>query len=138
MLPDAVIFYGLMALICIVGVHTDVEDAQIVENCQERIDECRKIEITENEIVENGKAAVMCFMAFVCKPEEDELRMNALMAFGGKIANSQMGPSIPETWNKEEFGPYPGVTYKPTNMAVIISFSYKTLVASAVTMFLLA
>ncbi|CAL1542413.1 unnamed protein product [Lymnaea stagnalis] len=128
MLPNAVVFYGLMALLCIVGVNTDTEGPQIVDNCQERTAACRNIATTVDEIVKKEKEIVSCFMAYVCKFEEEEHRVNALMEYGGKIEGSKMDPSIPET----------GVTDKPTNMAVIISVSYKTLVASAVTMFLMA
>ncbi|CAL1542412.1 unnamed protein product [Lymnaea stagnalis] len=138
MLPNAVVFYGLMALLCIVGVNTDTEGPKIVENCQERTGACRKIATKDDEIVEKEKEIVSCFMAYVCKGEEDEHRVKALMEYGGKVADSKLGPFIPETGNMGEFGPHPGVTDKPTNMAVIISVSYKTLVASAVTMFLLA
>ncbi|CAL1542414.1 unnamed protein product [Lymnaea stagnalis] len=133
MLPDAVVSYGLMALIFISGVHTDENAPQIVKNCLERIDACNKIATTDDEIIQKKPEIVGCFTSFKCSDGKDDLRAKAMLELGERIALAD-SEDIPT----QLFFPIPDVTDKSSNLAVIISFSYKTLVASTVAVFLLA
>ncbi|CAL1542407.1 unnamed protein product [Lymnaea stagnalis] len=127
MLSNAMAFYGCMALLFIVCVKTDTNPPRIAENCQERIDECKKMATNDAEILFNQIDIAKCFSSFVCKESEDGLRIKAMFDYGRTI--SMEGDEL----YQDGF-----VRTGSSSLAVIISVSYKTLIISSVTAFLLA
>ncbi|CAL1542410.1 unnamed protein product [Lymnaea stagnalis] len=126
MLSNAVAFYGCMALVFIWGVNTFVHTLETVENCLERIEECKKIATTDEEMVKRQMDLAECFTRFMCKDSEDDARIREMLDLGRRISMVA-----------EKFA-NPGIDPRPSSLALTISSSYKTLVISAVTALLIA